>query len=90
MKEKGLYTGRADAETLAIEALGWIAGEPDALEAFLALAGIGPATLRQAASDPAFLAGVLDYLLGDERRLIAFAASAGIRPERIATARRAL
>ncbi len=90
MKEKGTYSGRAEAEALAIEALGWIASEPEALEAFLALAGIGPATLRQAAADPAFLAGVLDYLLADEPRLIAFAASAGIRPERIAVARRAL
>ena len=78
------------AETLAIEALGFIAGEPDTLARFLASSGLGPSTLRRAAADPAFLAGVLDFLLGNEPQLVAFAARAGIPPERIGAARRAL
>ena len=78
------------AEKLAIEALAFIAGESDVLARFLAASGLGPATLRRAASDPAFLAGVLDFLLGDEPLLVAFAAHGGIPPERIGSARRAL
>ncbi|MBN8997764.1 MAG: DUF3572 domain-containing protein [Rhizobiales bacterium] len=90
MKEKGTYRSRESAETLAVEALSWIAGEPEQLERFLALAGIGPATLRKAASDPAFLAGVLDFLLGHEPTVLAFAEARRIAPSEIAEARRAL
>lgn len=89
MKYGGTETRKEAAETLAIEALGFIAGEPDPLARFLATSGIGPATLRRAAADPAFLAGVLDFLLGDEALLVAFAGRAGIPPERIGEARRA-
>src|SRR3982751_3302582 len=89
MKEGGAGIERDSAETLAIEALGFIAGEPESLSRFLALSGIGPATLRRAAADPAFLAGVLEFILADESLLIAFARHVGIAPERIAKARRA-
>jgi hypothetical protein len=90
MKGGGPEVQKEAAETLAIEALGFIAGEPDWLARFLAASGIGPATLRRAAADPAFLAGVLDFLLGNEPLLVAFAGRAGIPPERIGEARRAL
>lgn len=89
MKGGAASMGRKSAETLAIEALGFIAGEPEWLARFLAVSGIGPATLRRAAADPAFLAGVLDFLRGDEPLLLAFAAHAGVPPGRIGEARRA-
>ena len=60
--ERRASTGRDAAEMLAIEALAFLAGEPEELGRFLALAGIGAETLRSAAADPGFLAGVLDYL----------------------------
>jgi hypothetical protein len=78
------------AELLAIDALGWLAAEPEALGRFLALAGIGPEMLRTAAADPSFLTGVLDYFVGDEPVLVAFARHAGIPPEEVAAAHRAL
>ncbi len=90
MKEKGTYRSRESAEMLAIEALSWIAGDPEQLSRFLALAGIGPATLRKAATDPAFLAGILDFLLGHEPTVLAFAEARGIGPAEIAEARRTL
>jgi hypothetical protein len=90
MKEKGTYRSRESAEMLAIDALSWIAGEPEQLGRFLALAGIGPGTLRKAAADPAFLAGVLDFLLGHEPTILAFAAARGIKPVEVAEARRTL
>lgn len=80
---------REMAETMAVEALGYIAGEPETLGRFLAASGLGPATLRRAAADPHFLAGVLDFVLADETLLLAFASHAGIEPESIAKARRA-
>src|SRR5690242_9211669 len=91
MEMRGASAGpsRETAETLAIDALGYIAAEPETLGRFLAASGLGPATLRRAASDPHFLAGVLDFMLSDETLLLAFAGHAGIEPETIARARRA-
>jgi Protein of unknown function (DUF3572) len=81
---------RKAAENLAVQALSYLAGEPEQLARFLALSGIGPDTLRAAAADPQFLAGVLDYVAGDERLLMAFAGHMQMRPEAIARARAAL
>lgn len=90
MSEKRGHSSSEVAETLAIDALGYLANEPEALDRFLALSGIGPEMLRAAAADPGFLAGVLDHFLSDEPLLVAYAAHAGIPATRIAAARRAL
>jgi hypothetical protein len=74
---------RKIAESLAIQALGYMAGDPERLGAFLAATGIGPEMIRQAAADPAFLAGVLDHVCGDEALLLAVAEHAGIPPQEI-------
>jgi hypothetical protein len=89
MKARTAQTQEA-AETLAIQALAFIAEDPDRLGAFLAASGIGPDAIRDAAREPGFLAGVLDHMLGDESLLVAFADNAGLNPMRIARARRAL
>jgi hypothetical protein len=73
-------SGRDQAEALAISALAFLAAEPERLGVFLALSGIGPESIRAAASEPHFLAGVLDHVACDERLLVAFAAEAGIDP----------
>jgi Protein of unknown function (DUF3572) len=78
------------AEVLAIQALGFIAQDDERLGRFLALTGMGPAEIRTAARERHFLAGVLDYVTGDEELLVAFAGHAGVDPETIAIARRAL
>jgi Protein of unknown function (DUF3572) len=78
---------RAAAEDLAIVALGFIAGEPERLGRFLALTGIGPDSIRQAAREPQFLLGVLDHLAADERLLLAFAAENSIDPGAVIQAR---
>ncbi len=59
---------------LAVEALAFLAADETRLERFLAVTGLGPHNLRRAAADPGFLVSVLDYLAGDERLLVAFAA----------------
>ena len=79
-----------NAEAVAIEALGWLAGEPERLERFVALCGLGPDNLRQAAAAPGFLAAILDYLAANESLLIAFAGDSGRKPEAVARAALAL
>ena len=75
---------------IAISALGFLAAEESRLERFLALSGLGPHNLRQAAADSGFLAAVLDYIAADERLLVAFAAKEGLDPAAIARARESL
>jgi hypothetical protein len=78
---------RDAAESLAVQALTFLAGDPERLARFLALTGIGPTQIRAAAATPGFLAGVLDHVASDEALLMAFAAEAGIEPADIGRAR---
>jgi hypothetical protein len=78
---------REAAESLAIQVLAFIASDAERIGPFLATTGIGPEAIRAAARQPDFLAGVLDYLTGDETLLVAFATEAGINPFDIAAAR---
>jgi hypothetical protein len=75
------------ARELAIAALGFIAADHGELSRFLALTGLDPDAIRTAAAEPGFLGGVLAYMAGNERTLLAFAAQAGIAPEEIEKAR---
>jgi hypothetical protein len=75
-----------EAQGVAIEALGFLAGDPDRLGRFLAITGLGPENLRAAASEPGFLGQVLGHLAEDESLLLAFAANSGQDPGRVAAA----
>jgi hypothetical protein len=81
---------RQAAEMLAIQALAFIAEQPEQLARFVDMTGIAPEQMRAAAGEPGFLAGVLEHMLGDESLLVAFADSAGIDPADIGHARSAL
>jgi hypothetical protein len=81
---------REQAEMLAIGALGFLAAQPEALGRFLSLTGIGLETLRQAAAEPRFLSGLLDFFLANEGLLVDYARQEGIAPEEIVRARTAL
>jgi hypothetical protein len=81
---------REAAEALAIQALNFLATEPERLSRFLSLTGIAPDSLRAAAAESDFLAGVLTHLGEDEALLIAFAAEAGVKPGVIDRARHVL
>ena len=84
--KRDLKEQRQAATALAIAALTFIAGEPERLGRFLALTGVGPESIRAAASEPDFLVGVLDHLAGDEALLLAFARENDFRPEDVARA----
>lgn len=78
------------AEDVAAAALGWMAGEPDVIGAFLSASGLSPSDLRGRLGDPVFLGGVLDFVLQRDDWVIAVAAAANIAPDRVAVARVAL
>jgi hypothetical protein len=81
---------REVAEIVAIQALSFVASDPERLGAFLAESGIGPETLRGAASDPAFLANVLDFVMRDDATIKAFADASQLHPTNVAAAHQAL
>jgi hypothetical protein len=81
---------RDAAEALAIQALGFVASDPELLPRFLSLTGIEAHQIRQAAGEPGFLAGVLQFIAAHEPTLIRFAEETGTPPARIMSALRAL
>lgn len=76
----------ADPQETAIAVLGWLAGEPEMLSRFLALSGMDAGEVRKAVNDPAFLSGMLDFLMNHEPTLMAFCQASGIAPETVAAA----
>ena len=87
---KPTHNPREVAEIVAIQALSFVANDPERLGAFLAESGIGPDTLRNAAADPQFLASVLDFVMRDDATVKAFASASQLHPTNIAAAHQAL
>lgn len=81
---------RDTAETIAFQAMQFVASDEDRLGRFLALSGVGPDALRTRLGEPTFQIGLLDFLLNYEPDLLAFAEHAGIEPTQPAWARRTL
>lgn len=90
MEKPSTNASRKSAEALAIQALSFIAADPERLGRFLAATGIGPGDIRAAAREPLFLAGVLDHIAADEKLLLGFAAGAKSDPQAIVRAQYAL
>jgi hypothetical protein len=88
--KKSVHNPREVAEIVAIQALSFVAGDPERLGLFLAESGLGPETLRTAAADPQFLGSVLDFVLRDDATVKAFADASKLHPTNIAAARQAL
>lgn len=65
------------AQVLALQALGWIASEDEVFPQFLAASGASLGDLRARAADPDFQVAVLDFLLQDDRWVVAFCDSEG-------------
>ena len=68
------------AETVALQALGWMAGQEELFGQFLAATGAAATDVAAAAGRPDFLAAVLDFLLMEDGWVIAFCAEAGLAP----------
>ena len=78
------------AEILALQALGWLAGQEDLLRVFLGSSGMSEGDLKASASAPETLAAVMDFILMDDAWVMGFAAEAGVPPEQVMQARGAL
>ena len=81
---------RETAETLALRALAWLAGNEELLPVFLGSTGAGLEDLRRRAQEPEFLGSVLDFLLMDDAWVLGFAAAENLPPDDLLAARRAL
>jgi Protein of unknown function (DUF3572) len=78
------------AEILALQGLGWLAGDEDGLERFLSLSGLDEGSLRAHAGTPDMNIAVLDFLLGHEDLLLRFCESAAVSPRQLHLARHRL
>jgi hypothetical protein len=78
---------RDSAETVGLHALAWLAGNEDLLPVFLGSTGASETDVRCGASDPAFLGGVLDFLMMDDAWVISFCDSISIPYDRLMQAR---
>jgi hypothetical protein len=88
--KKPVHNPREVAEIVAIQALTFVAGDPERLGLFLAESGLGPETLRTAAANPQFLASVLDFVMRDDATVKAFADATQLHPTNVAAARQVL
>ena len=78
-----------NAEILALEALGWLAGQKDGLQRFLSQSGIEASDLRDGAGSREMAIAVLDFLLAHEDLLLGFCESASVEPKNVHRARHA-
>jgi hypothetical protein len=85
LHEEGIRNVKS-AEDVAVTILTWLASEPDLLGRFMALSGTDPSTLRTAANDPGFLAGIVEFLMQHEPTLLAFCEATGTKPEDVVSA----
>lgn len=59
------YT-QESAEVIALQVLGWLAGDEELLPVFQGSSGASETDLRAGASDPVFLGSVLDFIMMDD------------------------
>jgi len=78
------------AETIALQALGWLAANEGLLPVFLGATGASEADLRARATEPEFLGSVLDFLMMDDAWVVAFCEGQGLPFDRPMMARAAL
>lgn len=75
-----MYTPE-QAEILAIQVLGYIAGTEEELQRLMMTTGMDIEALKQNALSRTGLAGVLDYICQDESILLGFCEAAKIQPD---------
>ncbi|MDV7272239.1 DUF3572 domain-containing protein [Thioclava sp. A2] len=69
------------AQTRALQALGWLAAQDGLLDAFLNNSGASLEDVRRNAGDPAFLAGVLDFVLMQDDWVLSCAEALSCPPQ---------
>ncbi|MEM0899082.1 MAG: DUF3572 domain-containing protein [Pseudomonadota bacterium] len=82
--------GSTSHQLVAVAALSWIAADTTLINRFLDLTGLSPDNIRAAATNDAFLASVLDFILNHEPTLMSFCAENELDPKTVDQARRHL
>lgn len=85
-----MTAGRENAETVALQALAWLAGHDDLWPLFLGSTGLAPGDVAARAREAEFLASVLDFLMMDDSWVVGFCDSARLPYDRPRAARAAL
>ena len=75
---------------MAIRAVGFLAADEDLFLRFVNLTGLSIDEIKVRMNDSALLGAVLDFILADERLLLAFADAMDLPPEAPLAARRML
>lgn len=78
------------AESLALGALSWMISQTDIIERFLGESGLSPGDLAIAATEPEFLAAVVDFILTQDDWVIAASAALDLSATRFVELRAAL
>lgn len=78
------------AETIALQALGWLVGSSELRDVFFGSSGLTETDLRTRASEPELLAAVLDFLLMDDDWVMQFCDEIGLAYDKIVQVRAAL
>ncbi|MBE0454467.1 MAG: DUF3572 domain-containing protein [Roseovarius sp.] len=81
---------RETAETVALQALGWLAGNDELWPVFLGATGASEADFRARAAEAEFLGAVLDFVMMDDHWVVAFCDSQGHKYDLPMRARAAL
>ncbi|WP_237072584.1 DUF3572 domain-containing protein [Pseudaestuariivita rosea] len=78
------------AETVALKALSWLVGNDELMPVFMGATGVSESDMRQRATEPEFLASVLDFLMMDDRWVTEFCDAEQLPYEDIIRVRSAL
>lgn len=78
------------AETVALTALGWLAGHDELMPVFLGSTGTSTEEMAARAGDQDFLASVLDFLCMDDGWIAELCQSTDLKPTEPLTARHIL
>ncbi len=78
------------AETIAIQVLGWLAGNEELLPVFLGATGASTDDIRTRMRDAEFLGSVLDFVTMNDTWVVEFCDSHGLQYDQPMRARQAL
>ena len=81
---------KEQAETIALQALSFLAKDDELLSQFLTSSGLTLQELKQRIREPDLLGGILDGILADDSILLDFCKTTSLSPETIVKARQAL
>ncbi|WP_299742423.1 DUF3572 domain-containing protein [uncultured Tateyamaria sp.] len=78
------------AEVVGLQAIAWMVGNEELLPVFLGATGASEADMRAGVGDPAFLGGLLDFIMMDDAWVAEFCDAQGLTYDTPMRARMAL